>query len=268
MDMKRMMTSDLLQIRPHSVKLAKRCVIVCMGLILSSCGGMQVRESGTEMRFVTVSIQPGRSIRLGQHEVRERDLHAWQPKRWPLSDQPACFVSWFEARAYSAWLTDLHRRSGQISSRQRYRLPTDHEWSCAVGIGQLEDAAAAPESKRQKLPDRYPWGTTWPPPAGAGNYLGSEGPKALREHRIAGFSDDHPRIAPVLSYTRPRDALGDLGGNVWEWCENDFRPGTNWKVLRGAAWNCARPETLLSSHRTFDPPNYKSDTVGFRLVLD
>jgi formylglycine-generating enzyme required for sulfatase activity len=55
---------------------------------------------------------------------------------------------------------------------------------------------------------------------------------------------------------------------LWEWCEDLYRPGTNWRVLRGGAWTSRRSETMASSHRTHDPDSYRSDSVGFRCVLE
>ena len=49
-----------------------------------------------------------------------------------------------------------------------FRLPTDEEWSLAVGLEQEE--GATPKEKDSKITGVYPWGTEWPPPDGAGNY--------------------------------------------------------------------------------------------------
>ena len=160
-------------------------------------------------------------------------------------------------------------RQGYDPATQRYRLPTDHEWSCAVGIGQWEDDTASPQSKNNRLPDRYPWGTEWPPPTGAGNLCGTESKSAFPENYIAGYQDRSVSRSLTSPASKP-NALGlyDLSGNVWEWCEDNFQGGTKDRVLRGGSWKSVRRETLLSAHRTFDPEHYRSDSVGFRCVLD
>ena len=45
-------------------------------------------------------------------------------------DCPVVGVNWTDSQAFCAW---LGREEGKT-----YRMPTDHEWSIAVGIGQME----------------------------------------------------------------------------------------------------------------------------------
>lgn len=185
-----------------------------------------------------------------------------------MRERPAQNVSWLEAVAFCDWLTNLERSRGKITARQRYRLPTDHEWSCAAGIGHLESASGPPEGKSNGIADRYPWGTAWPPPAGAGNLCGTESKRDYPGNYITGYKD---RLSGGVVRSRASVAnefgLHDLSGNVWEWCAEHFREGRDWRVLRGGSWKTARPQTLLSSHRTHDPESYRSDSVGFRCVL-
>jgi len=83
-------------------------------------------------------------------------------------------VSWEEAQQFCQWLTARERAAGQLPADWSYRLPSDHEWSCAVEIGEREDAGKLPVEKREKIDGVFPWGLQWPPPKGAGNYAGEE----------------------------------------------------------------------------------------------
>jgi hypothetical protein len=74
---------------------------------------------------------------------------------WPGPDFPVVNVSWNDASAFCAWLTETERAAGEISAKEFYRLPTDEEWSRAVGIGGRE-TGATPKEKSAKLENVYP----------------------------------------------------------------------------------------------------------------
>jgi serine/threonine protein kinase/formylglycine-generating enzyme required for sulfatase activity len=180
-------------------------------------------------------------------------------------EHPVCGVSWEDATAFCEWLTEKERTAGKITASQRYRLPTDLEWSAAVGLE--EESGSTPDERDRKVKGIYPWGTKWPPPAGAGNYAGSEartGGWPSDWDTIKGYRDEYPRTAPVGSFSANENGIYDLGGNVWEWCE-DLYEGKIWRVLRGASWYNTDPDYLLSSCRRSAAP--QDDLTGFRCVL-
>jgi formylglycine-generating enzyme required for sulfatase activity len=148
-----------------------------------------------------------------------------------------------------------------------YRLPTDWEWSIAVGLE--ETAAGTPREKSGKLKE-YPWGKQWPPPKGAGNYFGEEakiGEEPSDWDPIKRFNDNWSRTSPVGSFSANRWGLFDLGGNVWEWCEDWYDLDRKQRVLRGASWSNRNPVSLLSSFRYYGQPDYRAASRGFRCVL-
>ncbi len=83
------------------------------------------------------------------------------------SDHPIVGVSYNDAIDFCAWLTGKERSEGKIEEKTVYRLPTDLEWSAAVGLP--HESEATPPERHLKAPG-YPWGLRWPPPRNAGNY--------------------------------------------------------------------------------------------------
>jgi formylglycine-generating enzyme required for sulfatase activity len=166
---------------------------------------------------------------------------------------PVVRVSWEDANAFCAWLTKKELAEGKIKAGQKYRLPTDAEWSVAVGLGQ--EKGKTPNEKSRGIKDVYPWGKEWPPPKEAGNYS-----KILNV-------DNFEYTSPVGSFAVNKLGLHDMGGNVYEWCEDKYRPTNAYRVLRGASWYYGGPDTLLASDRGIFTPVYRSNDFGFRCVL-
>jgi formylglycine-generating enzyme required for sulfatase activity len=213
-------------------------------------------------------------ILVAVFETADRDFAAFCLATGQNLDQrgkscnPARQVSWHEAVAFCKWLTQKERAKGILRPGQSYRLPTDHEWSCAVGIGHLEKPSESAESKDGRIPDQYPWGAAWPPPERAGNLCGAESQSEFPENHIVGYKDCYSGEKVGRRASVPNClGLHDLSGSLWEWCADPFRSSKSWRVLRGGSWLTCRPQTLLSSHRTHDPENYRSASVGFRCVL-
>jgi formylglycine-generating enzyme required for sulfatase activity len=186
---------------------------------------------------------------------------------------PVVGVSWDEAKAFCQWLTDKERKEGTLGANQSYRLPTDAEWSKAVGDG------------------KYPWGDVWPPPEGVGNYgdqaLASSLPGTGWNSVMLPGNDGYSRTSPVGSFRANAYGLYDMGGNVFQWCEdwyqasmnsdelrkkypvtNDDGGGSKYRVLRGASWVSSDPVSLLSSSRfKHGGPGRRNDLYGFRVVV-
>ncbi|MBL9113860.1 MAG: SUMF1/EgtB/PvdO family nonheme iron enzyme [Verrucomicrobiaceae bacterium] len=247
--------------------------------------------NGLGMKFIPL---PGTSVLMCQHETRVADFaefirsdksfrysngedpyvldtdgwkqrpgNSWDKPGFTQSDQhPVTCVSWQDALAFCDWLST---REGSI-----YRLPTDHEWSIAVGIGDKEDPDASPYSKDVKIKGAFPWGSGYPPHNGAGNYAGSEAKtSAWPSHyeTISGYRDEHSRTAPVMTYKCNTNSFYDLGGNLLEWCSDWCSSEQESRVLRGASWRFASEAGVLSSNREVGEPYLRRADFGFRCVL-
>jgi formylglycine-generating enzyme required for sulfatase activity len=164
-----------------------------------------------------------------------------------------CGVNWEDAKAFCRWLMEEDQDKGLLTREWEYRLPTDVAWSVAVGLG--FEPGSTPEEKSGQIGDVYPWGTDWPPPQRAGNYASSM------------WVDTYPRTSPVGSFAANRFGLFDMGGNVWQWCEDLHAASQERRVLRGASWVSGRRDFLLSSFRRSAPLSDRYDNQGFRCVL-
>ncbi len=243
-------------------------------------GGPTGSPQGTGQPLVPgAATSAGKTVLFSVWETRVQDYEAFttetkrglpKPSYVQGPTHPAVLVSWEDATAFCTWLTERERKAGKLGPSEIYRLPSDHEWSCAAGIADREDAATTPEQKNAGLPDVYAWGSAWPPPAGAGNFNGMETEgKALKfvEAPIKDYRDDFPTTAPVGSFPPNRWGLYDLSGNVWEKCEDLFRPGDTKHVARGAAFSDQTAAKLKLSCRVDRPPDHRTDFMGFRCVL-
>jgi formylglycine-generating enzyme required for sulfatase activity len=183
-------------------------------------------------------------------------------------EHPAVNVTWDDAAAFCEWLTRRERVARILGPQQRYRLPTDAEWSLAAGIS--DESGANPAEKGDTPLLHHAWGSTWPPPAGQGNFAGEEAPvdRGEKDLFIAGYRDDFERLAPVGKFSPNRFGLHDLAGNAMEWCSDWFDATHRGRVARGGSWLSGDPRTLSSSHRAEIPPRAGLDVTGFRCVLE
>jgi formylglycine-generating enzyme required for sulfatase activity len=229
------------------------------------------------MKFMPV---PGLKVMFCIHETRRQDYAAFAKEATGVSDSwknmkiedipcgdqddhPVVGVSTEDAVKFCQWLS--------AKEGMTYRLPTDAEWSDAVGLRGLENPDYIPERKHAKVEDIYPWEGSYPPKTTdqAGNYADMLWHREfLRRPYISNYRDGYVTTAPVMSYRPNLYGLYDMGGNVWEWVEDLWtkEKGQTDGVLRGGAFD---REAVLSSFRyryrqQWVPSLY---AVGFRVVM-
>ncbi len=167
-------------------------------------------------------------------------------------DHPVVKITWHDATKFCDWLTKKEHDEKVLPPDLVYRLPTDAEWSAAVGLPQ--EPQGSPKGRSGKAPG-YPWGIAFPPPVGVGNYS-----PILKV-------DEYHETSPVASFPANEFGICDLGGNVWEWCSDQFAPPDENRVARGAACFNDSEEFLRSSHRDQIAPDKSRNNLGFRIVL-
>jgi hypothetical protein len=106
------------------------------------------------MKFIPV---PDRKTLMCIWETRVQDYDAFakdtgtqwsKPDFAQGPDHPAVNVSWNDGMAFCEWLTEKEQKDGKLKANQSYRLPTDAEWSLAVGL--KAEQGATPKDKDSK----------------------------------------------------------------------------------------------------------------------
>lgn len=175
-------------------------------------------------------------------------------------NHPAIRVSWNDAAAFLAWLSE--------ETGQAYRLPSEAEFEYALRAGSTT---------------RYWWGDHTPNRR-VENLTGDREqfqklrwPVAFRH-----YSDHHWGPAPVASFQANPFGLHDMGGNASEWVADCLTPSLSgqpkdgsarssgdcsMRVFRGGAWGYA-PPLSRSAYRNAAPVAHASTMLGFRVALD
>jgi formylglycine-generating enzyme required for sulfatase activity len=207
------------------------------------------------MKFVPV---PGMQVMMCIHETRNVDYAAYAAAQSGVDEEwrsgaesgkeqhPVVKVNYEDAEGFCRWLSAKEGKT--------YRLPTDAEWSAAVGLE--NEKGETPGEKSQNGPDDvFPWGSYYPPKPVDGNY------------KLDEVEDGYDHTAPVMRFQPNKLGLYDMGGNVWEWCPDWYDRAQDYRVLRGASWFNDGRVALRSSYRSFGGPRYRNDNYGFRCVV-
>jgi len=160
-----------------------------------------------------------------------------QDRKFDGDDQPVVGITWYAAKAYALWLSQLE---GKPDS---YRLPNEVEWEWAAGGRQGE---AVQEVRK------YPW----PDDKGEAN------------SKLLNYDGNVGTTTTVGSYPEGAtpEGLYDMAGNVWEWTNSWWDESGTYRVIRGGSWyNFA--VHCRSAHRTWLTPVNRDANVGFRLVF-
>lgn len=232
------------------------------------------------MKFVPVPINrgptAGRRVLFCVWDTRVQDFDAFahetkrdEPK--PNFEQepthPVVNINLDDAKGFCAWLTEQERKAGKLGLNDVYRLPNDEEWSTAVGLP--PEPGSSPGERSGKNNAEFPWGHGFPPKTNEGNYRDEAwhaknpgGPQWLK-----GYTDGFVNTSPVGTYPPNRFGLFDMGGNVWQWCEDWYDASHQSGIGRGGSWDTHDLDFMVSSKRNRQATAQRDATHGFRCVL-
>lgn len=169
---------------------------------------------------------------------------------WGRDKHPVVSVSYEDAQAYTAWLSNKTGRN--------YRLPSEAEWEYAARGGTTSPFGfdGTLTSARANFNGQFPYG----------------GKKETFRKRTV----------PVASFAPNAFGLFDMHGNAWEWTSDCWSPShtggagdgsprsngdCNRRVLKGGAWNSGGWR-LRSGHRIGKAKTVREFDNGFRVARD
>ncbi|MEO1654335.1 MAG: formylglycine-generating enzyme family protein [Bacteroidota bacterium] len=164
-------------------------------------------------------------------------------------DHPVTQVSWQDAQAYAHW-------AGK-------RLPSEFEWEYAARSGENKE-------------EIYSWGKEEQDQDG--NYQANVWQGIFPNRNTE--ADGYLLTAPVGKFAKTPWGLSDMGGNVWEWCQETYNyyPGSQIqyvvdekiKVQRGGSFLC--DQKVCHGYRVSSRGPCSKETslfhVGFRCAAD
>ena len=191
------------------------------------------------------------SFYMGKYELTQVQYQAiigTNPSNFKGDNRPVEGVSWNNAVEFCK---KLSQKTGK-----NYRLPSEAEWEYACRAG-----TTTPFYFGESItPDLVNYN---------GNYTYASAPKGKYRQQTTDVG------------TFPPNSFGlyDMHGNVWEWCQDDYKndyinaptdgsaltSSSGYKMLRGGSWDY-NPEDCRSACRHYASLDDHDDTVGFRVV--
>ena len=161
---------------------------------------------------------------LEKNKIKEPQY--WNDRTWKCPNAPVIGVSWYEAYAFTRWLTT------QSNDGYEYRLLNEKEW---------EASASGFEGRI------YPWGNDWDKNRCNNNETGID-----KTSTVGIFKDGNTP-----------EGVTDLSGNLWEWTSSRYDENKDPRVLRGGSWR-THGLNCRCANRYWGNPGRRYYNIGFR----
>ena len=181
-------------------------------------------------------------------------------------NQPVVGVNWYEATAYTRWLSQ--KLAAKLPEGWRVALPTEQEWEKAARGGEgLARTDSSPIIRTIRSGLVQPIEMDWVP-----------NPSPRREYPWDGpWRDDYANWGETkigaasavgcFPFAASPTGAEEMSGNVWEWTDSRYDSDKDARVLRGGSWISNLPENLRVAYRYSDHPESRNNNFGFRCVL-
>jgi formylglycine-generating enzyme required for sulfatase activity len=217
---------------------------------------MGAPESEAERQIAEGPVHKVRITRpfyLGAFEVTNAQYRRFRPDHHSQhldgDNQPALWVSWYDADAFCRWLAQKARRN--------VRLPTEAEWEYACRAGTATRFSSGDQARQKDSADLAKVGWAGATSRGASKEVGKLAANAF--------------------------GLYDMHGNAWEWCQDWYAadyyqrspeadptgPETGRaKVLRGGSYLFWTTYYCRSGARYACRPDARESVTGFRIAVE
>ena len=178
-------------------------------------------------------------------------VRRFQGKSLMDADQPAVQVSYEAAEEFLTWLNIREELADRLPRGWGYKLPNAKQWRfCAID----------PDQNRAL----YPWGDGWPPPQGN---FGDASARLSGKSNLGDYDDGFPVSCAVMDSGQNLKGFYGMSGNAFEWVDDWYTSRHNRRLLLGGSWRSSDRLALESKFRAKNRPSYKSDEIGFRIIL-
>lgn len=167
-------------------------------------------------------------------------------QNWKIANRPRETVSWYDALAFTRWLS--------YKLRYEISLPSEEQW---------EKAARGTDGRQ------YPWGNGY-----REGFANIDETYKNAQQKIAEvgshYLNETSAVGMYPNGESPYDAL-DMSGNVWEWCINNYEGNqialnsNNSRVLHGGSWSTNSGDARGSLRYGYLPSG-RFNLIGFRVV--